>query len=204
MVYPDYEIEKARMKEGYEYVVGTDESGRGAGSGPVVAAAVHMPEEHVEKFIGKVNDSKKLSAKKRDALYDSIMEYCVVGVKDISAEIIDSINILEATKLAMQSAVEQTEYYDYVLVDGTVDLSKHIIYCPTEKIIRGDSKSISIATASIIAKVTRDRMMIELDKEWGIYGWKNNKGYLTKEHVAAIKTYGITDYHRASFKKVGR
>ena len=204
MIYPDYNIERSKIEEGYRYVVGTDEVGYGAGAGPVVASAVHIPEEHIDKFIGKVNDSKKLSVKKREILFDLIMEYCIVGVKDISAEIIDSINILEANKLAMTNAIEQTEYYDYVLIDGTVDLSKHIIYCPKENIIKGDTKSISIAAASIIAKVTRDRMMIELDKQWPIYDWKNNKGYLVPKHLEALKIYGPCEFHRLSFKRVGR
>jgi len=204
MSFPDYSVEDEVSSLGYKYVVGTDEAGRGSGSGPVVAAAVNIPKEHRPLFINKVNDSKKLSPKKREELFDLIMQNCMVGVQDISPEIIDKINILEATKLAMRSSIEQLGYFDYILIDGTVDLSKYIKDCPMQKIIRGDSKSVSIAAASIIAKVTRDRIMLRLHEEWPIYSWDKNKGYLTKDHIDAINTYGITKYHRQSFKKVGR
>ena len=103
----------------------------------------------------------------------------------------------------MARAAEQIDLFDYLLVDGTVDLSKHII-CPQEQVIKGDAKSISIAAASIIAKVHRDRIMLALHEIFPIYHWDKNKGYLTKDHIMAIKTYGITDFHRATFRKVGR
>ena len=103
----------------------------------------------------------------------------------------------------MKSAIEQIEYYDYVLVDGTVDLRKQI-FCPHRQVIGGDAKSISIAAASILAKVTRDRIMEDLHRIYPIYGWDRNKGYLTKEHMEAIIEYGITEYHRATFRKVGK
>lgn len=204
MDYPNYDLENQAKELGYKYIVGVDEVGRGAGAASVVAAAVYVPPESINLLSGKVNDSKKLSVKKREELFTIINDNCLVGIGNVSAETIDDINILEATKLAMKQAIEDVAYYDYILVDGTVDLSKHIKYCPYQRIIKGDAKSISIAAASIIAKVTRDRIMIDLDKEWPIYGWKKNKGYLTKEHIEAINTYGITDYHRTTFKKVGR
>ena len=204
MKFPTYEIEQEKIDSGFRYVVGVDESGRGPGAGPVVSAAVHIPQNKVDIFAGKVNDSKKVSPKKREALYDVIMEHCLVGVESIDAEVIDKINILEATKLAMRNAIQQLGYYDYILVDGLVDLSEHLPDVPLQKIIKGDALSISIAADSIIAKVTRDRMMLELHKKWPIYDFENNKGYLTKSHIEAINTYGITEHHRVSFRKVGR
>lgn len=203
MIYPTYELEGRARSKGARFIVGVDEAGRGPGAGPVVAAAVHIPDEVAPQFVDTVNDSKKMTAKKRDELFPLIKKYCNYGVQAIDAEIIDEINILEATKLAMKSAIEQIEYYDYILIDGTVNLTDHV-FCRQEQVIKGDAKSISIAAASIIAKVTRDRIMDDLHIIYPIYGWNRNKGYLTKEHMEAIKTYGITDFHRATFKRVGR
>lgn len=203
MIYPTYELEEESKSLGYKYIVGVDEAGRGPGAGPVVAAAVHVPLEAIPLLVGKVNDSKKMSVKHRDELYKVIRDCCDFGIQAIEANIIDEINILQATKLAMKSAIEQIEYFDYILVDGTVDLRKQI-FCPHRQVIGGDAKSISIAAASVLAKVTRDRIMEDLDAIWPIYGWRKNKGYLTKEHMTAIQTYGITDYHRATFRKVGK
>ncbi len=203
MIYPTYELENESKGSGYKYIVGVDEAGRGPGAGPVVAAAVHVPEKSIPELLGKVNDSKKMSAKHRDEMYKVIRECCDFGIQEIGADVIDEINILEATKLAMKSAIEQIEYYDYVLVDGTVDLRKQI-FCPHRQVIGGDAKSISIAAASVLAKVTRDRIMEDLHRIYPIYGWDRNKGYLTKEHMEAIMRYGITDYHRVTFRKVGK
>ncbi len=203
MIYPTYELEEESKALGYKYIVGVDEAGRGPGAGPVVAAAVHVPLEALQMLTGKVNDSKKMSAKHREEMYKVIRDSCIFGIQAIEANIIDEINILEATKLAMKSAIEQTEYYDYVLVDGTVDLRKQI-FCPHRQVIGGDAKSISIAAASVLAKVYRDRIMEDIHAIWPIYNFKKNKGYLTKEHIIAIQTYGITDYHRATFRKVGK
>lgn len=203
MIYPTYELESHARSKGARYVVGVDEAGRGPGAGPVVAAAVHIPEDVASQFVDKVNDSKKMTAKRREELYPLIKKYCNCGIQAIEADVIDEINILEATKLAMKSAIEQIEYYDYILIDGTVDLTDHV-FCRQEQIIKGDAKSISIAAASILAKVTRDRIMEDLHIIFPIYGWDRNKGYLTKEHMEAIQTYGITDYHRASFRRVGK
>jgi len=204
MAFPTYEIEEQVKTDGYKFVVGIDEAGRGPGAGPVVAAAVYIPEEVLPELLGKVNDSKKMSPKRREVMYEFIKEHCSYGVQEVGADIIDDINILEATKTAMRSSVEQLEYYDYLLIDGTVDLSKHLIGVDGRQVIRGDSKSVSIAAASVIAKVTRDRIMLELHTIFPIYGWDRNKGYLTKEHIEAIQKYGITDYHRATFKRVGK
>jgi ribonuclease HII len=203
MIYPTYGLEEESKSLGYKYIVGVDEAGRGPGAGPVVAAAVHVPLEAIPMLVGKVNDSKKMSAKHREEMYKVIRDCCDFGIQAIEASIIDEINILQATKLAMKSAIEQIEYYDYALVDGTVDLRKQI-FCPHRQVIGGDAKSISIAAASILAKVTRDRIMEDLHRIYPIYGWDKNKGYLTKVHMEAIIKYGITDYHRATFRKVGK
>lgn len=203
MEYPTYDIELRLKEKNYKYIVGVDEAGRGPGAGPVVAGAVYIPDEVVPELLGKVNDSKKLTPKKRENLYDFIVENCKFGSCPINADVIDDINILQATKLAMQIAIDQIDVYDFILIDGTVDMKKHVVV-PQENIIKGDAKSISIAAASVIAKVTRDRIMDQLHEIFPIYGWDKNKGYLTKKHIEAIKTYGITSYHRASFKKVGK
>ena len=203
MNFPTYELENLAKEKGFKYVVGVDEAGRGPGAGPVVAAAVHIPDEYAPLFVGNVNDSKKMTAKRREEMFPIIKKHCNYGIQIIDAKIIDDINILEATKLAMKSAVEQLEYFDYILIDGTVDLTKQMV-CPQEQVIKGDAKSISIAAASILAKVTRDHIMEDLHELFPIYNWKKNKGYLTKEHIEAINTYGITDFHRYSFKKVGK
>jgi ribonuclease HII len=199
----NYEIETELKELGFRFIVGIDEAGRGPGAGPVVAAAVIIPEEALPDLLGEVNDSKKVSPKKRERLYDEIMSKCIVGLQEVSASVIDEINILEATKLAMARALDKLDMYDYIIVDGTVDLRK-MCPVPQQQVIKGDSKSVSIAAASIIAKVYRDRKMLELHKIFPVYGWDKNKGYLTKEHMEAIKTYGITDYHRATFRRVGK
>ena len=198
---PTFDLETTLRKEGYRYIVGTDEAGRGPLAGPVVAAAVSIPEGNEEHLLGIVKDSKKMSAKKREEAYDLITRYCNYGVQEIGPEVIDDINILEATKLAMKSSIEQLEYFDYVIIDGTVDLSNHI-FCTHKNLIRGDSLSLSVAAASIIAKVTRDNIMESLHTAFPIYGWDRNKGYGTKEHIEAINTYGATSYHRITFNKV--
>ena len=203
MIYPTYELEEESKALGYKYIVGVDEAGRGPGAGPVVAAAVHVPLEAIPLLVGKVNDSKKMSAKHRDEMYKVIRDCCDFGIQEISTAVIDEINILEATKLAMKSAIEQIEYYDYVLVDGTVDLRKQI-FCPHRQVIGGDAKSISIAAASVLAKVTRDRIMEDLHRIYPIYGWDRNKGYLVPEHLRALTLYGPCIYHRMSFRKVGK
>lgn len=201
-MFATYEHEDRIKEIGYTYVVGVDEAGRGAGASSVVAAAARIPNSCIGMLLGKVKDSKKLSSKKREVLYDVITDVCDYGVGVVSNHIIDEINILEATKLAMRRAVYDVKVCDYVLIDGTVKLNN--LGYPQEQIIKGDEKSISIAAASIIAKVERDRIMETLHNIYPIYGWDRNKGYLTKEHINAIKTYGITEFHRKSFRKVGK
>jgi ribonuclease HII len=197
-----YEIEEEVKGQGYSFVAGVDEVGRGAGVSNVVAAAVIIPEEYLPKLMGRVKDSKKLSERKREALYEEIIQNCEYGIGKIDNNVIDEINILEATKLAMRDALLCLKNVDYALVDGTVKL--HDLWVPQQQVIRGDSKSISIAAASIIAKVIRDEEMRTLHWIWPQYGWIRNKGYLTKEHLTALKEYGPCKYHRMSFRRVGR
>lgn len=191
------EYERALYAKGYEFVCGIDEAGRGPLCGPVVAAAVILKkDDHIEG----VNDSKKLSEKKREQLFETIKERAVawsVGIVD--EETIDNINILEATRLAMKKAVEGLSTKpEYALVDAEKKVPIDVPYSP---IIKGDALSESIAAASIIAKVTRDHMIIDLDKEYPEYGFAKNKGYGTKEHTEAIKKYGLCKAHRKSFCK---
>ena len=191
------EYERALYAKGYEFVCGIDEAGRGPLCGPVVAAAVILKkDDHIEG----VNDSKKLSEKKREELFETIKERAVawsVGIVD--EETIDRINILEATRLAMKKAVEGLKQRpDFALVDAEKKVPIDVPYSP---IIKGDALSESIAAASIIAKVTRDHMIVELDKEYPEYGFAKNKGYGTKEHTDAILKYGLCKAHRRSFCK---
>lgn len=199
---PDYSLEKAANKKGFRVIAGVDEVGYGPGAGPVVAAAVMIPVNCVDMFLesGKIKDSKRLSVNRREEMYKKIVEECDYGIGIINNDIIDEINILEATKLAMIAAVNGLNYCDYILVDGTVELN---INHTQQSVIKGDNISISIAAASIIAKVTRDEIMCDLHEIFPIYNWKGNKGYLTKGHIEAINMYGITEFHRLSFKRVG-
>lgn len=191
------EYERALYDKGYEYICGIDEAGRGPLCGPVVAAAVILKkDDHIEG----VNDSKKLSEKKRETLFETIKGRAVaysVGIVDEAT--IDEINILEATRLAMKKAVDGLQVKpQYALVDAERKVPIDVPYMP---IIKGDALSESIAAASIIAKVTRDHIVIELDKEYPEYNFAKNKGYGTKEHTDAIKKYGLCKAHRRSFCK---
>ena len=189
------EIENNLYNQGYKYICGVDEAGRGPLCGPVVAAAVILPKDIC---IEGVNDSKKLSEKKREKLYDEIMARALavgIGISDV--DVIEKVNILNATKLAMIQAINDLQITpDYVIVDGNQKID---ITIPLDTVIKGDSKSESIACASIIAKVTRDRMLLKYDKEYPEYGFSKHKGYGTKLHIEAIKEYGITPIHRPSF-----
>jgi ribonuclease HII len=198
---PSYSIESELISKGYKFVAGVDESGRGPGAGPVVAAAVRIPPARVNELIELgANDSKKLSEKRREALYEEIINTCDYGIGTINNDIIDEINVLEATKLAMIKSINDLDMCNFAIIDGTVVLK---IPIEQEQVIKGDAKSISVACASIIAKVTRDRIMYDLHEKFPIYGWNTNKGYLTKKHIEAIRKYGITEWHRLSFRKVG-
>jgi ribonuclease HII len=200
--YATYEIEEEVWARDYKHVAGVDEVGRGCGAGPVIAAAVIIPKDYLPKLVGRVKDSKKLSESKRESLFTEITENCAWELGSRTNYVIDDINILEATKEAMREAVIQLKDVDFALVDGTVRL--YDLFCQQRQVIHGDSKSISIAAASIVAKVIRDEGMRTLHWIYPQYGWIRNKGYLTKEHCEAIQTYGTTPYHRMSFKKVGR
>ena len=183
-----HEYENELYNEGYKYIGGCDEAGRGPLIGDVVAACVVLPKDYDNPLI---NDSKKLTEKKRDELYDIIVrDALAVGVGKVSAEEIDEINIYEASKKIN---------IDYLLTDAmpidTLDI-------PVKKIIKGDAKSITIAAASIIAKVTRDRDLLDLDKKYPEYGFKSHKGYPTKKHLEAIYKYGIIEGYRKTYKPV--
>lgn len=184
-----------RLYPDREYVGGIDEVGRGPLAGPVVAACVILPKDCRLLYI---NDSKQLTEKKRDELYDRILEEAVsVGIGVVSHEVIDEINILQATYRAMREAIDMMEIKpDQILVDAV-----HIpgITIPQRGIIKGDAKSISIAAASIVAKVTRDRMMTEMDARYPGYGFAGNKGYGSAEHIQAIREKGPCEIHRRSF-----
>lgn len=193
----NYRYERKLKESGVKFIAGVDEVGRGPLVGPVVAACVILP----DKFeLDGLTDSKKLSEKKREEFYDKIMDQALsVGVGIISEKIIDEVNIYEATKLAMKEAINKCKIPpEHILIDA-MPLELEI---PTTSIIKGDLKSITISAASVIAKVTRDRMLIDLDQKYPMYDFKNNKGYPTKKHVEAIKKYGIIDEHRKSYEPV--
>ena len=177
------------------YLCGIDEVGRGPLAGPVVACAVILPQDSRILYL---NDSKKLSASKREELYDVIMREAVsVGIGMRSPERIDEINILQATYEAMREAVSKLEVVPQLLLNDAVTIPQ--ITIPQVPIIKGDAKSVSIAAASIVAKVTRDRMMEEYDKVFPEYGFASNKGYGSADHIAALKKYGETPIHRKTF-----
>ncbi len=194
---PDYSLENKYRESGLKFICGVDEAGRGPLCGPVCAAAVILP-ENCE--IEGINDSKKLSEKKREQLFEIIKEKAVCyGIAFASPAEIDEINILNASMLAMNRAVEQMNIVpDMLLIDG--NCKKGIKY-PCETVVKGDAKSISIAAASILAKVTRDRLLLELDEKYPQYGLKQHKGYPTAAHIAAVKEYGINEIYRKSFLK---
>ncbi len=194
-----YEYEQELINNGIKYIGGTDEAGRGPLIGPVVAACVVLPLNYQNELI---NDSKKLTEKKREQLYDVIMnDALTVGIGIVDAETIDDINIYEASKLAMIKAYNEAKKklkIEHLLTDA-MPLELEI---PVTKIIKGDAKSITIAAASIIAKVTRDRMLLELDKKYPMYGFKNHKGYPTKAHIEAMHKYGLIEGYRKSYGPV--
>ncbi len=193
---PDYSYENKAREKGAKYVCGVDEAGRGPLAGPVCAAAVILPEGLV---IEGLDDSKKLTEKKREALYDVIVENAVAyGIAFGSVEEIEEVNILGATYLAMCRAVEKLNFKaDYALIDG--NRYPPMLDINGECIVKGDAKSMSVAAASILAKVTRDRLLLEYARKYPEYGFEKHKGYGTKAHVEAIKKYGVTQIHRPSF-----
>ena len=186
-------------RQGYHHIAGIDEAGRGPLAGPVVAAAVILPPGYQHT---QINDSKKLSPKKREMLYEVIRKDAVsIGVGVSEVRVIDAINILQATILAMKEAVlDFSVEPDYLLIDGINRIDLHL---PQETIVRGDQKSISIAAASIIAKVSRDRLMDMYHRQFPMYNFIRNKGYGTQEHLKAISEYGLCKLHRRSFHVAG-
>ena len=190
---PDLSIERTYSGR----VAGVDEVGRGPWAGPVVAAAVVL---RTEMLPDGINDSKKLSPQKRAYFYDILMSIADIGIGHSTVEEIDALNILQATKLAMERAIAALPYMpDAILVDGNQAFNAS---CTVQPIVKGDSISLSIASASIIAKVTRDNYMAELAKQFPHYGWEKNVGYGTKLHQEGMVSHGITLHHRRSFKPV--
>ena len=196
-----YKYENELYNKGIKYIAGVDEVGRGPLIGSVVTACVVLPKGFV---LDGLTDSKKLSEKKRNKFYDVIMDKALaVGIGECNEKEIDEYNIYEATKIAMKRAIDNANRQveiEHVLIDA-MPLELDI---PSTSIIKGDAKSISIAAASVIAKVTRDRMMCDLDKIYPMYDLAKNKGYPTKKHREAIEVYGITRYHRLSYAPVSK
>ena len=188
-------FEKIAYQEGYQFIAGIDEAGRGPLAGPVVAAAVIFPPGYVN---AEINDSKQLSARKREELYEIIKSDAVaIGMGVVDADIIDRLNILRATLQAMREAVlELSTSPDFLLIDGLQCIP---LLTPQKPLVKGDSRSISIAAASIIAKVSRDRIMEMYHRQFPQYNFRQNKGYGTKEHCGAIKQFGMCKIHRKSF-----
>ena len=192
------EIEKDLYEKGFNNICGIDEAGRGPLAGPVVVAGVIMPKDSMNEGI---NDSKKVSEKKREKLYDLILEEAIsYSVAIIGQDVIDEINILNATKEGVTKVVEGLDVKpDLIVVDALEHINTKGI--PYESIIKGDAKCYNIAAASIIAKVTRDRIMRQWDEIYPQYEFKSHKGYGTAKHIAAIKEYGLCPIHRRSFTK---
>ncbi len=198
---PDFALEQEFQRKGFSQIAGIDEAGRGPWAGSVVAAAVILnPGNLPDSLVQGLDDSKKLSAPKREALFDTIFESADVGVGQASVEEIDHINILQATFLAMSRAFDAlSNTPDFALIDGN---KVPPLGCRAEAIVKGDGRSFSIAAASIIAKVTRDRLMTELSKIHPGYMWEKNMGYGTKTHKEGLERLGVTEHHRKSYKPI--
>jgi len=198
---PDFQHELQIINAGSKLVAGIDEAGRGPLAGPVTAAAVILP---IDIVIPKLDDSKKLTSKTREKLFDELTNHPEIhySIAHIEAFEIDQINILEATRLAMRNTANQLKPTpSHCLIDG---LPVPDFPISSTAIVKGDQKSISIAAASIIAKVTRDRIMVELAQKWPAYGFDKHKGYGTKQHLEAIKTHGPCPAHRKTFKPISQ
>jgi len=195
---PDYSEETRLYREGFRAICGIDEVGRGPLAGPVTAAAVSLDPNHIPEGL---NDSKRLTEKQRERLYSLIIESSLVSIIHVSVEDIDRLNILQASLLAMRRAAEGLATLpDYALIDG--NKLPQGLPCPASALVKGDSKSVSIAAASIVAKISRDRLMTALGRENPGYGWEKNAGYPTKAHLLALRDLGVTPHHRRSFKPV--
>ena len=196
---PDLTMESALWQQGLKRIAGVDEVGRGCLAGPVISVALLLPVDC--EMIAGVRDSKKLTAKKRQALYPLIMEQAVaIGVGAGGVKEIDTINILNSSYLSMQRALRRLPAYDHALIDGrdskTIDLGVHTA------VIKGDNRCYSIACAAIVAKVIRDKMMTALARHYPAYAWEKNMGYGTKAHLAGLQTAGVTAHHRHSYAPV--
>ncbi len=195
---PDFTLEQSTMDEGPAVIAGVDEVGRGPLCGPVTAAAVILDPLNIPDGL---NDSKKLTAKRREALFDVLMECAEISIAHATVEEIDCINILRASHLAMERAVAGLNRTpDHVLIDG--NLIPRGLTIPATAVIKGDAKSLSIAAASIMAKTCRDRLMVDLAQQYPGYGWEKNAGYPTAVHLKALQELGVTPHHRRSFKPV--
>ena len=190
--------ERRAAESGYNTVAGIDEAGRGPLAGPVVAAAVVI---HNVDFSERIDDSKKLTERMRERAFIDILKRCDIGIGAVSVEDIDRVNIYNATLLAMKRAVKELEKEpDYLLIDGKMDVP---VPQPRTCLMNGESLSVSIACASIVAKVFRDRLMIDADRKYSRYGFRKHKGYGTREHMDAIRKYGLCPIHRETFGPFG-
>lgn len=204
---PDLALETAVfLQQHLLYIAGVDEAGRGALAGPVVAAAVILPldDANLLTTLAGVNDSKQLTARQREALFTRITQRALAyGIGQEEAAVIDEIGIMPATKRAMQQAIAQLRpKAEFLLIDGRIRLQNNPL--PQQAVVRGDGKSLSIAAASILAKVTRDQLMIGLDQLYPVYGFAKNKGYGTAAHLAALATHGSCPLHRHTFAPMKR
>ena len=196
--FPDYSLELTALALGATRVAGVDEVGRGPLAGPVMAAAVVLDPDNIPEGL---NDSKKLSLKRREALYVQLLEVADVSVAEATVAEIDELNIYHATHLAMKRAVLGLHWHpDYLLIDGNKTPAG--LDQPMQAIVKGDGRSVSIAAASIVAKIRRDRLMVDLAQQHPGYGWENNAGYPTPQHKAALQNLGVTPHHRRSFGPV--
>ena len=195
---PDFSLEAAAILRGATRVAGVDEVGRGPLAGPVTAAAVVLNPDDIPLGL---NDSKKLTARRREALFDEIMARAEVSVAHASVAEIDALNILRAAHLAMECAIAGlSPAPDHVLIDG--NLLPRGLTLSAETVVKGDGRALSIAAASIVAKVTRDRIMVDLAQQHPGYGWERNAGYPSKSHISALQDLGVTPHHRRSFRPV--
>ena len=198
MTKPNFELEQAALSRDAFRIAGVDEVGRGPLCGPVTAAAVILNPDDIPEGL---NDSKKMTAKKRDALYDEILAKADCCIAHATVQEIDEINILRASHLAMTRAIAGlTKAPDHILIDG--NMIPRGLTTSAQAVVKGDGRSLSIAAASIIAKVARDRIMGDLAIEFPGYGWEKNAGYGTKQHLEALRALGVTPHHRRSFKPI--
>ncbi len=195
---PDFEFERSAHARGFVRVAGVDEVGRGPLAGPVTAAAVVLDPNHIPEGL---NDSKKLTKKARERLYDEIMLVADVSIAHASVEEIEELNILRASHLAMTRALDGLKHgADYALIDG--NMIPRDLTLPSETIIKGDARSQSISAASIMAKICRDCVMLSLAQQHPGYGWETNMGYGSKRHIEALQNLGVTPHHRRLFKPI--